>query len=232
MRVETRQSFHFGVNFTFVPPAIIDGQHSRRFVEALAGSGLEFDQTNMQGGMFAAHREQRPLQIRVAQLAPPVGQLAVLAPVPGRALEEFIDEAEIVVAAFASTWGSSRQVVARDCTIRHLYAVEAQHAFQYLWVTRLGQPEEQMTAFGRPILGGGLRLVIPPSESNENQGQIEVKIESLLADSRKLFVEVQIMWPKASVPNAPMAPREMLEAVDGFANREVVAFITGGSTDG
>jgi hypothetical protein len=228
MRVETRQSYHFGVNFVFAPAPNIDGAHSRRFLEALAQGGLEFTGTSSQPNTFAAQRAQPPLQVQLMQPGPPVGQLAILAPLPARTLEEFIDEAESVVQAFGQVWPGDYQVVNRDSTVRHLYAVESDHAFEYLWERRLGLPSDQLAAFGRPILGGGLRLVVPPDPANDESAGIEVKIESLLADSRKLYVDVQLTWPRPS--NARMAPRELLEEVQRIATNEVVAFITGGMT--
>lgn len=230
MRVETCTSIYFGVNWLFAPSPNLDGPHLRRFQNVLGEKGVEFthtDASNQGMGVFA-RVQNSPIEVRVAaQSGAPVGQFTIIAANPGRTLEDFQEEAEVLCAAFAAVWDGSFQVVARDCTIRHLYSVDNPHAFQYLWVTRFGQDESDLGMLGRPVLGGGLRLVMPPTEGEDDPKQVEVKIESFLPDSRKLYVDVQMAWPKPAAPNAPMAPRALLAAVHEYATTEVVNFIKG-----
>jgi len=230
MIIESRSALHFGVNFVLAPPPLIDGKHIRSFQDHLAEEALEFTGVNTPAtGMGVFERSPtRPLQVRV-QTTPPVAQLLIIAPIPERTVEEFMEEAEAVCSAFQKTWPSPVQLVARDCTIRHLYDVPAEHAFEYLWVKRLGETESQLGALGRPVLGGGLRFVMPPIASDTEPKQVEVKIESFLNNSRKLYVDVSFAWPSPVAPGSSLDPGAMLQEVQAYATTEVVAFIRGDS---
>lgn len=232
MLQHTKQSLHYGVNFVIAPPPVLDGSNLRRFQDALASEGLEFTATNFgvpNGGGIYERGAPTPLQLRVVIPAPqaPMVQLLILAANPARPLEVFIEEAESITEAFLTTWGGRRQVVARDCAVHHLYDVAAEHAFQYLWEQRVASPDLRLDALERPVLGGGLRFVMPPTPGEDEPRQIEVKVESFLADSRKLYVDVTIAWPTPRQPDMPFDPRAMMEQVESYATEQVVAFITG-----
>jgi len=170
-----------------------------------------------------------PLQVVVsASTSQPIGQLLLVATHPERTLRYFIQETEQVVEAFEATWPAShRQIIKRDVTLRDLYETTSGHAFQELWETRLGQPTDSLAAFGGPVLGGGLRFVIPVQPSRP--AQIEVKIESYLADTSKVFVETQFTWPQPTPPGVSFDPRDRLLEVEDYIKNQVLAFILGGT---
>jgi len=228
MLKDSRVAIHFGVNFVLAPAPVIDGAHLRKFADALAEEGLEFEATSMPPGVGAFQRtSNRRLEVRVLhQQNAPIGQLLALAPNPGRTLGEFVEEAEGMCAAFNKVWPEPRNIVARDVAIRHLYDVKAEHAFQFLWEQRLKEEESQLQAFGRSVLGGGLRFVMPPIPNEPEPKQIEVKIESFLQDSRKLYVDVSCAWP-GPARSPQLDPKSILEEVFQYATTEVVAFIEG-----
>ena len=229
MRPDSRQSLHFGVNFVFAPLPVLGGARARQFQQFLAEEGVEFQQTGTQPEALVFQRTgPAPLEVRVAQIPPQLGQLLVIAAQPNRLLVDFEADAVVVCEVFRRAWPGNFQVVARDCTIRHLYQSQGDHAFQYLWERRLNQRGEQLAQFKRPVLGGGLRFVMPPLEGDPNSAQVEVKIESFLVDSSKIFVDVGFAWPRPVEPNAPMDPVGMLHEVDSFASGEAVEFILGG----
>jgi hypothetical protein len=109
-----------------------------------------------------------------------------------------------------------------------LYETSAEHAFQELWEMRLRQPPDSLAVLGRPVLGGGLRFVMPPQPDDPEPVQIEVKIESFLRDTKKIFVETQFAWPSPMSPGAPF-PVNRLEQVNKYIEESVISFITGGS---
>lgn len=227
MRPETRRLIHFGINFVVGPGPTVNQTTGLSFQNALVQQGIEFDQVNFEEDTIKVVRRQTPLQIVVVS-APgqPTGQLLMIAPQPARPLELFIGETEAVVKAFESVWTSQqRQIIRRDVTIRSLYETN-QHAFQEIWETRLGQSQESLRVFGRRVLGGGLRFVMPPEDGKP--AQIEVKIESYLKDTSKVFVETQFTWPTPTAPDVSFEPRERLREVNDYAQKEVVNFITGG----
>lgn len=142
-------------------------------------------------------------------------------------MEYFIQEAEQVIEAFEETWPvPQRQIIRRDVSLKCLYETTGDHAFQELWEERLGQSQDSLSAFGRPVLGGGLRFVMPPQPSDP--AQVEVKIESYLIDTRKMYVETQFVWSKPMPPGASFDPRDRLTEVDAYITDQVHSFIQGG----
>jgi hypothetical protein len=228
MLEHTRQSIHFGVGCVFTPQPVLDAAHALQFQQALAKEGLTFNSANAVPNAIILGRAAPPLEVRVQQPGPPVGQLAVVSAHPQGTLDEFVDEAKMVLAAFGATWPGQLQVIGRDVTLRSLYDVAGEHAFKYLWEERLKRREEELSAFGRSVLGGGLRLVIPPSDIRSGEPNIEVKIESFLANPKKLFVELQMQWPRPE-SMADFDPGALLQEADRFVTTEVVRFIGGGA---
>jgi hypothetical protein len=70
----------------------------------------------------------------------------------------------------------------------------------------------------------------PPAQ-DINQAQIEVRIESFLRDTSKIYVETQFMWPFSPPHGSSFEARERLDQVNNFATHEVRNFITGESDD-
>ncbi len=202
-----------------------------RFQQALAetSGALVFDQTQRTPTGIVLVRQGPPLHITIGSVGPGIGQLLIAAPQPGRPLVSFIEDAEMVVAAYRRVWAGPLQIVRRDCTLRYLYAVREGHAMQFLWERRLHQTEEALSALGRPVLGGGLRLVMPPRPAVPDDAGVEVKIESFLSDARQLFLETQFVWETPAAPGLEPDPRPLIEAVDAFIDGPATRFIAGES---
>lgn len=228
---ESRISIHMGVNFVVSPVPLVNRERNLTFQQALADQGIDFQKVDFKDGGLSIIREVPTfLDIRVAVLGPPVGQLVIVAPEPGRPLSLFAKEAEAVVAAFDLTWPQKgRQIVACDATLTDLFQTSGEHAFQELWETRLGQPTESLEALGRPVLGGGLRFVMPAPLDDPEQVQIEVKVESFLRDTKKFFVQTQLSWPVPRLPGESLDPQFRLEQVNEYVQSRVISFIIGGS---
>jgi len=231
MKPGSRHPIHMGINFIVSPTPIINRQTYLDFQNSLDQCSVEFTnaarQDSQQGHQIAITRAgPRPLQIVVvASTLQPVGQLLILAtPEPGRTLEYFIQEAEHVVEAFQTTWPiPHRQIIKRDVALRDLYETTSEHAFQEIWQDQLGQTVNSLAAFDRLVLGGGLRFVMPPQR--DKPAQIEVKIESYLKDSSKLFVETQFAWHEPMPPGAPFDPRERLLEANSYIENHILAFM-------
>lgn len=186
-----------------------------------------FDQTQRTPTGIALIRQGPPLHVTVGLVGPGIGQLLIAAPQPNRALVSFIEDAEMVVQAYRRVWPGPIQLVRRDCTLRYLYAVREGHAMQFLWERRLHQTESALSALGRPVLGGGLRLVMPARPNVADDASVEVKIESFLPDSRQLFLETQFVWESLAPPGTEPDPRPLIEAVDAFNDGALTAFVSG-----
>lgn len=188
---------------------------------------LVFDQTQRTPAGLVLMRQAPPLHVTVGLVGPGIGQLLIAAPQPNRPLISFIEDAEMVVLAYRRVWPGPIQIVRRDCTLRYLYAVREGHAMQFLWERRLHQTEGALSALGRPVLGGGLRLVMPARPDVRDDAGVEAKIESFLSDSRQLFLETQFVWETLAPPGAEPDPRPLIEAVDGFIDGPLTQFVTG-----
>jgi hypothetical protein len=234
MHPDSRQTIHIGVNFVVSPIPNIDKESKRGFDQSLDEQGLDFTQVKLEERAIVVIREvPSRLEVKVAALGPGVGQLLILAPgQPSSDLstELFSKEAEAVVKAFEATWpAQNRQVINSDITLRDLYETSAEHAFLELWEIVLKQSSDKLSGLGRPVLGGGLRFVMPPLPTESEPVQIEVKIESFLRDTHKIFIETQFTWPQPMPPGLSISPESRLRPVDKYIEEKVIPFVTGGS---
>lgn len=224
MRVDTKRHFHVGVNFILAPAVAASPLQQLHFQQKLADpvKGIVFDVAQKQGDAVVFGRQAPPLEVRIGPIGPQVSQLLITAPNPNRQLIDFVMECEDIVVAYKEIWHEPAQILRRDCTIRHLYAVREAHAFQFLWEKRLHQASNSLGIFGRPIIGGGIRLVLPAASLGEPL--FDVKIESLLSDASQLFVETSAVWEQAT-SGTDLKPSELLQVAEEFMNNEVAAFI-------
>ena len=228
MKTQSRVIVHAGINFISIPVPLVVPQTLLAFQQAVMTHGLEYNRVEAPKNTISLLRDvPYPLQITVSAHESQVGQLLILTPQPKGSLDLFIQEAEAAIQAYESVWTApNRQIVHADATIRQLYETTSQHAFQELWESRLGQSSQALSAFGRPIRGGGLRFVMDPV-AEDLPAQIEVKIESFLLDTTKIFVETQFTWPIPSTPPSPFNVRERIEKMNSYIEANVQSFISG-----
>ena len=225
----SRITVYAGVNFIVAPLLNLTLDNRLEFQRQLENNGIQlsdlrFDNQKLIGTRIA----NMPLQISIGALGPQVGQILIVAPeLRNRSVEGFSHEANDVASIFSQIW-PQRQIVGCDATVRDLYDSTEQHAFQELWETRLNQPTEGLQLFNRPVLGGGLRFVMPPTSNDPGEPLIEVKIESFLNDTHKLFLEAQVTWNRPQPPGTALDPENRLTFVDNFLQNEVVRFIMEG----
>jgi len=221
----SRKTIHMGVNFVLAPMPAVDSHFSLAFQRFLGETGIEFGRVELQDGQLSIFRDKpAPLGIKIAT-GGPVGQLLIFAPLPERPLAAFVAEAEKVVRAFeiaAST--GPRQLVSKDATLRDLFDTGGVHAFQEIWERFLERTPEVLAMLGKEVLGGGLRFVMPPREGELDPVQIELKIESFLRDTSKVFFETQFAWPQPSTPGSPIDPGALLASVDEYVQQVASRF--------
>ncbi len=233
MNPDSRQTIHMGINFVFSPMPVLNPHSYIDFQHSLLTHGIEVSKAQFteQREIVVVRESPTSLEVKVAPVGPPaIAQLLILAPTPSRELESFAKDAEAVVMAFESTWSEpTRQLIQCDVTLRDLFETSSEHAFQELWEMRLGQPPDSLAALGRPVLGGGLRFVMPSVPGEPEPVTIEVKIESFLRDTKKVFVETQFVWPTAVSAPAQFDPVSRLRKVDDYVEHQVLSFVVGGS---
>ena len=235
MKTRARKFVHMGINYVVLPTVSIDQRKSLQFQEALLSAGIDFTSVALQDQQIRVQRKPPlPLEIRViVQAAKPksLAQVLILGPAPYNALNNFASEVEAVLQAFEQTWPAPhRQIVSSDVTLRCLYPSTSEHAFQEIWEGRLGQSPAALTALGRPVLGGGLRFVMPPQAGDPQPTQIEVKIESFFQDAQKIFVETQFLWPGSRPIGTPFEPAAKLQQANAYILEHVHAFLSGQAT--
>jgi hypothetical protein len=194
---------------------------------AIPERGITFQQTQQQPNALALVRGNPPLTVNLSLPGAPQGatgiaQLAIISSPPQVSADEFSDSAEDVLSAYQEVWASPAQLIMRDCVVRYLYEMPSGHAFQYLWEERLHQSADTLAAFERPILGGGLRFVMPPRDLQEEPA-LDVKIESYFQNPKQLFVEVSARWGPGQ--GAGLDPTGMLSATNDFVNGPVMNFL-------
>lgn len=223
----SRRIIHLGLNFMFAPVTIpIDTEQQIKFQELLSKKQIGFDQFSRTDKLLTfVSTKGGSLEVRVGLAGPQVSQLLILSSGQTLPKESFIQSADAVCEVFAEVWKEPKQVIHCDSCLRSLYQVINHHAFQFLWEQRLKQKGESLNVLKRAVLGGGLRLVIPPTE--EKKTQIELKIESYLSDSRMLFVEVQFAWKQPVPLEEGLNPRSLIDEIEAFNNDEVTKFIMG-----
>lgn len=226
-------TIHAGVNFVVAPFPGVDRPAYLRFQSALSDVGFNISNTSYNNDReFTLGRQSpSPMEIKVAMVGPQIGQLLILAQQPLRSLEMVSAEADDIAEAFNQTWSfPQRQILSCDATMRDLYETSAEHAFVELWEKRLHQTSDDLLVFGRGVLGGGLRFVMPPPPNDLSAPLIEVKIESFLADTSKLYLESQFTWRQPLAPGVPFDPSLRLIQVDNFIQKEVADFLKEGKS--
>jgi len=227
--IESRQSIYFELSFVIAALWSADTMKRLDFQKALAERGLDFPRTSVEPREFKLLRtEPSPLQVKIASVGPRVSSISISSEKPQHTLEMFVKEAEAVCEAYYQLWlGQDFQILQCAAKIRHLYGCE-DHAFKFLWEDRLGQKKEDFGFLGkRNVLGGGLRLVMPPLKDEAEPVQIEVKIESFFAESKKMFVETFLLWPRPRVIEAHRRfdVRLRMQSAEDYAAGEVCDFI-------
>lgn len=230
MLPDSRNTLYMGINFVISPSPRIKTSTNLKFQKSLVDRGIEFSNVAFQENDIAIERQApTPLIVRVLSTqSPAIGQLVIVAPQTGSGLELFVKESEATVEAFHATWLTKRQVLASDVTFRDFYETSAQHAFQELWEGFLGQSGDALSPLGWSIQGGGLRFVIPPNPNDSEPIEIQLRIESFLQDTKKIWIESIFKWVQPMSPGEPLDPRSRLSQVDSYIENNVVPFITGG----
>jgi hypothetical protein len=233
MKRFSEQLIHIGISFLTLPGISITNLTSLKFQQALNENGLDFNkfEKSPDNKVISIFRESpSPLQIIVDTRQTPPAQLTIIAPNPKTTKELFCDEVDAVISAYDKTWpAEKRQVIHTDGVVRELLEASGDviHAFQELWELRLKQPIDSLKIFGQPVRGGGLRFVLDPIPNNPDPVQIEVKIESYLQDTKKIFVETIFNW----FSQGTIDPRKRITYMDDYLKERVYKFILGETED-
>ena len=230
---ESKTSVYFNISYLMAMPWMMDKPRMVHFQQALLDKSLDFAQTTTRAnGITLVRTDPSNLQVKFESPGPQVSALHIICNNPQYDLDMFIRDADAVTEAVKKTLAMPQyQVIQSSAKIQHLYSCE-DHAFKYLWETRLGQsPEDFKTLGKRPVAGGGLRFVMPPHAApGEEPHSIEVRIQSALREPRKLVIETIFVWPQPHTIKAEenFNPTNQLNTVEQYAANEVFNFLIGG----
>jgi hypothetical protein len=225
-----RKLIHVGIDYIVSPCPALNPQTRLSFQQSILDSGLEYTNTTEDGNKFIVFRQPPShLEITVIALNPPhIGQLLVVSEDQNRPLNVFCDDAEAAVQAFHNNWPlSPYQIMGCDICIRELHETTSDHAFKELWEDHLHQPSESLSTFNRPILGGGLRFIANSPPGEHPTTRYDIKIESFIDDSKKVFIEVQLFYIEPLPLGEPFSPSQRLLQVNQFIENQVYSFMKG-----
>ena len=221
------ESIHFGVGFVVFPAPDLDRKRRLAFQGHLEDAGLEINQVRAGEQRLAVttHLEKTPLHITVEGKPGEPAILTIIEGFPSHDLSLFIEAAQMACVAYAKTWNEGQQVLGREVTIRKTVEAPGGDARKHLFLGRLDRTEAEIQLFGRPIHGFGMRFMMSPLKSEGTDAKaIELKVESMLADPKRLFVECVAKWPMP-LPTCSLTPEPLMKWVDAFINDQVVSFM-------
>jgi hypothetical protein len=227
----SRTSVHFQLGFVLAVPWTPDKTSTVDFQRALLDSGLEFTQTNRAARSYTLNRtEPSNLHVKLDSPAPQLSGIQIIAQNPSCDLDMFVLDASAVTDAYQQTFTAGRyQIVRASAKIQHLYSSH-EHAFKYLWESRLGQSGKDFKCLGpRPVAGGGLRLLMPPhAVEGQEPISIEIRIESFLREPTKLLIETNFVWPQPKLlqKDQKFDPSSYLNPLEEYAADQVWEFLT------
>jgi hypothetical protein len=228
MKPDSVIKIHLGVNLVIAPFPSINQTSSIAFQQSIVTHGLEYQKViNEENKLVLIREKPTPLQITLGLVnAPNIGQMIIIAPNPNRPINVFINEAETVAQAFLSVWNAPYQVLASDTSIKELHETSTDHAFQEIWEERLKQPHDSLLFFDRPVRAGGLRFILDPKSGEENPVRIEVKIESLIDNSKKISIETQFFYLRPP-PGSGFDIGKRIEDTNSYVTNQVYNFLKG-----
>ncbi|MHC4394735.1 MAG: hypothetical protein ACYS1A_03700 [Planctomycetota bacterium] len=229
LNLASRQSIFFSVSYVIAGQWSSDAMKRLDFQRELAQKQLDFPQTRTGVNDFTFVRaEPSALLVKSGSLGPNVSSISISSERPAYSLELFAKEAEVVCDAYRQIFLQQQcQILKCSAVVRHLYSCR-DHAFKYLWEDRLSQNPQDFHRLGqRPVMGGGLRLFMPPVKNDAEPVQIEIKVESYFREANKMFIETVFVWPKPRLlpPEEKFDPQLRLEDVEEYAETKVCDFV-------
>jgi hypothetical protein len=229
---QSKTTILYQVNFLVAQGGVIDETTSLQLQKALVDEGLTFNKTEQSGGRILLRRDEpSKLQIVLESPGQGVNSLSITAPNAAFEIETFIRQGQAGVRGYQEVFANERyQVLRTGAKVQQLYSTNT-HAFKYIWEGRLGRSKDDFGALGgRPVAGGGVRLVLPPQQGQERPDAIEIRIESYFKEPSKVFVETGLTHPQPMMMDrqAGFGLEGILKKLDGYASNEVWQFLSGG----
>ncbi|MDV6235508.1 hypothetical protein CH379_007705 [Leptospira ellisii] len=224
-----RNIIHVGLSDLFLPVVVRSKSEILQFQSNLEELGIEITGTNYgpNQNVFTRQRSQSVLTIQTINGGPNITQLLVISENPEGSLESIEEDFERALDAFDKVWQiRGKNAVKSDLTVRMLIDSSTEHAFGEIWEKRLRQDKNDLQKLGRPILGGGLRFVLPPlnPQDPEDHG-IEIKMESFFPDPRRIFLEAIFLWGAPRIIGEKWDAGNRIQKVVQYAEQNLIPFL-------
>lgn len=136
---------------------------------------------------------------------------------PGkRTLDMIGQDADTAWDCFREVWSTSRlgqKPVLVEVTLRTTVAAEGGNATEFLANDIFRLSQSALAELGRQPQGLGLRLMFPVQVSGPQSPEIPldaaggyVRVETLIDDPSRLYIEAQFRWPSAPIPPEARTP--------------------------
>lgn len=221
----SRTLTHVGVNFIIAPGMPFTKADSLRFQSQLETRGIETSNVMYGSNQISIVRQSQKSarEIRLQNPGPQVAQFSILMPMPEYSLEAVEDEIDTISELYNNVWPSKgKQILVCDASIHSTYETDKNSAFEEIWEHKLVQPSSILSVFDRPVKDGGLRFVMPPQ--NPLDAVVELRIESLLTDPKKIFVNLQFIWKNPTIAGDSLDSSKRIQEVERFQINNVMRF--------
>lgn len=228
MLKESARVIHIGVNYVVAPKKAMTVDEKLKFQKELSIVGIDAEniKKKREGIAINAFYEGTPLIVETFMNSPNTGQLLIVMPEnPNSILFPQIADAVGDIYLKVFTDPKPKACPAKDGCIRKLYSCGEgyPHAFKYIWEKMLGKTTSHLSPFGKPIAGGGLRFVMPPS--GDDPVETQVRIESFFSDPKSVWIEVTMKWLQPEKIESGFRATQLCARLNSFLNENVVNFV-------
>lgn len=247
------------IAYVFSGQPEIRREEALQFYDRVTGEKVDVPQFNFERSTLSLARVgsgDRSPQFQT-QVGPHEGnfRLLVIETWPDRPLELIKQDADIVWEQFRATWSENR-VGGRPVVVETRFQLDVPadggNATEYLIDEVLHLPHKALEELGRQVHGMGLKINLPVEASFDEMGKSadtplnfadsRIRIETLLDDTSRLYLEMVTKWPSVPLPPEirerhgkklpnrinpePRRPSEYLEDSYGYVIERVARFVT------
>ena len=205
------------VAYVFSGQPEIRREEALQFYDRVTGEKVDVPQFNFERSTLSLARvgsgDRAPTF--QAEVGPHEGnfRLLIVETWPDRALELIKQDADIIWEKFQKTWPENRvggRPVVVETRFRLDVPAEGGDATEYLVDDVLHLPHKAIEELGRSVHGMGLKINIPVEASFDETGEgadtplnfadSRIRIETLLDDTSRLYLEMVNKWPSVPLP--------------------------------
>jgi hypothetical protein len=220
--------------FSFIPPIHLDSRAALRlaskFALSITPSSVQLE-SNQWIYIANVHRAIMKITTTETQFNTEISAIPSVAIQDRSPQETYEQKIQSIVDIFAEEF-HPQVVVESHAVLRSLLTVQGDSR-AFIGGRLMGMPHEKIAPIGRPLHGIGLRLYFPQYQiegadpPQKEDWSVDVKVESWLADPRKVFIEIEARWqvPKPWSQDSSGEIAAHLQKADDFVQTRVIPFL-------